>query len=490
MRLLDLIILASLSVIALSADAQEGRQVYEANCASCHGANFQGTGLGPALSTASYIYGGKRDDIIRVVKNGIASRGMPSFQNTLADAQISALADFVPVRRVEENNTPDNNNTKDSVVNEPAFDTAPEKVSTLDYLVKMEVVAEGLETPWALVFTDADTMLLTERAGRLRLIENGKLIAKSIEGTPEVFVSSHQWNQGGLLDIALDPDYSKNGWVYLCYSHAISDASIAGEPLGMTRVVRGKIESYTWSNQEIIYQASHSDYNKNVWHYGGRMVFDKRGWLYFSVGDRGAREQARDLSKPTGKIHRLHANGVIPDDNPFRGKADAIQTIFSFGHRNPQGLALDPNTGEIWVSEHGPRGGDELNILKPAGNYGWSKVSYGINYDGTLLTPHTKAKGIEQPVLYWRPSIGVSGITFYQGREFPLWNSNLLVTGLATRELRLLTVDKERVLHQETLIKFEGRPYEPVVGPDGAIYIVVASPGQLLRLTALEERKI
>lgn len=226
------------------------------------------------------------------------------------------------------------------------------------------------------------------------------------------------------------------------------------------------------------------------WHYAGRLVFDRQGYLYFSVGDRGVHEQAREPGKPFGKFHRLHPDGRIPADNPFRNNAEALPSLFSLGHRNPQGLAMHPETGRLWSTEHGPRGGDELNILKPGGDYGWPNVTYGINYEGTILTPHTRMEGVEQPVMYWRPSIGVSGMTFYQGRQFPHWQNKILVSALGQRQLRLLTLDGERVQHEEILVRFEGSPYEPAVAPDGSIYVVTDSPGKLLRLTAAAERKL
>lgn len=475
----------------LTAEEPNGQRLYEENCASCHGTRFQGTGLGPALSVETYLYGGQEADIIRIAKNGIASKGMPSFAATLDDAQLTAIAQYVPSRKAAESPQADTGtNQADAAAEEPQFDPAPGEVSTLDYLVNVEVVADQLETPWAVAFPDSNTILFTERVGRVRVVKNGKLMEKPIEGTPEVWVSTHKWNQGGLLDIALDPGYASNGWIYLSYSHSIQNPANAAEPLGMTRVVRGKIKNHRWTQQEVVFEAAAEHYNGNFWHYGGRLAFDPQGYLYVSVGDRGVREQAREPAMPFGKYHRLHPDGVIPADNPFRERSGFLPTIFSLGHRNSQGVALNPLTGQLWAAEHGPRGGDEINILKTAGDYGWPVASYGINYEGTLLTPHTRLKGGEQPILYWRPSIGVSGLAFYHGSEFPLWDNKLLVTALAQRELKLLTLDGDRVQHQETLIKFAGRPYEPAVAPDGSIYVVTDSPGQLLRLTATVERKL
>lgn len=219
------------------------------------------------------------------------------------------------------------------------------------------------------------------------------------------------------------------------------------------------------------------------------MALDEQGRIHFSVGDRGAHELAREPLRPSGKIHRIMTDGSIPQDNPFRARSGALASIYSYGHRNPQGLTIEPATGRIWATEHGPRGGDELNLIVRGGDYGWSVISHGINYDGTPMTPHTRAEGMEQPIYYWRPSIGVSGLTFYQGEEFPLWKGKLLVAGLGTRDLRLLDIEGERVMHEEVIVESEGRPYEPVVGPDGAIYLVTDDPGRILRLTAQEQRR-
>ena len=351
------------------------------------------------------------------------------------------------------------------------------------------VFADGLQTVWAIAFLDADTALVSERPGRLRVIRGGVLQPQPVAGTPMVYVHAHRWNQGGLLDIAVDPDYDDNGWIYLSHSHRLDRTGPEGNPLAMTRVVRGRIRDNTWVDEEVVFQAEPAAYGEPFWHYGGRMAFDAQGRLHFSVGDRGAQELAREPGRPSGKIHRLLADGTAPADNPYLARDDALASVYSLGHRNPQGMAFEPESGRLWSTEHGPRGGDELNVVVRGGDYGWPVATYGINYDGTLLTPHTHAPGVVQPVHYWRPSIGVSGLAFYRGREFPLWDGKLLVTALAPRELRLLTLDGERVLHEEVLFRAQGRPYEPVVGPDGAIYLATDDPGQILRLTAQEERR-
>lgn len=475
--------------VAVPAAAQTAASaLYQRNCASCHGAERQGTGLGPPLSTRTYRYGGGRGDLARIIRNGIASQGMPAFGGILSAEEIEALAEFLPAREGEPQ--PDPEQVQAEAAAKPRqFDTVPGVVETLDYAVRVERFAEGLETAWAIAFMDARTALVSERPGRLRIISNGILQKQPVTGTPEVHVSTHIWNQGGLLDIALDPDFSENGWIYLSYSHRLDETGPEDKPLAMTRVVRGRIRGNAWVDQQVVFEADHSSYGEPFWHYGGRMAFDGEGRLYFSVGDRGVQELAREPGRPTGKVHRIMTDGSIPADNPFRDRDDALASLYSLGHRNPQGIAIEAASGRIWATEHGPRGGDELNIIERGADYGWPVVSHGINYDGTISTPATHADGIKQPVHYWRPSIGVSGVTFYRGNEFPLWEGKLLVTGLAPRDLRLLTLDGDRVQHEEILFRAEGRPYEPVVGPDGAIYLVTDSPGQILRLTAEQESR-
>lgn len=474
---------------ALPAAAQSpGATLYQRNCASCHGADRQGTGLGPALSAQTYRYGGTRGDIERIIRIGVPSQGMPAFGSTLGAGDITAIAAYLPAREGEpEPSAEEVQATADATPRE--FDAAPGVVDTLDYQVRVEVFAEGLETVWALAFIDPRTALVSERGGRLRVVRDGVLDPRPVAGTPQVHVHGHIWNQGGLLDIAVDPAHASNGWIYLSYSHAVDESGPEGDPLAMTRVVRGRIRDHAWVDQEIVFQGGESSYGEPFWHYGGRMLFDHEGRLLFSVGDRGVQELSREPASPTGKIHRVLGDGSVPTDNPYHGRGDALASVYSLGHRNPQGMAIDPATGRIWSTEHGPRGGDELNLIVRGGDYGWPVVTHGINYDGTVLTPHTRADGVRQPVFFWRPSIGLSGVAFYSGGEFPLWQGKLLVTALGRRQLRLLTLDGDRVQHEETILTPEGRPYEPVVGPDGAIYLVTDSPGQILRLTAQEERR-
>lgn len=354
----------------------------------------------------------------------------------------------------------------------------PDTVTTLDYKLKTEVLTRDLEEPWAIDFLGPDTALVTEEPGRLRMIVNGDLVSDSVDGTPEV---SYKGVQGGLLDVAVDPNYERNGWIYLSYAHGLETEG-EKEP-AMIRIVRGRIQDHSWKDQEVLFEASHDTYRTTRHQFGSRIAFDERNRLYFSIGDRGdwpiyPREvmmQAQELDRPNGKIHRINRDGSIPAENPFVGQEGVLESIFSYGHRNPQGLALQPGTGRMWETEHGPRGGDELNRLKVGANYGWPEITYGINYTGSVITRDRRKEGMEQPIVFWRPSIAVSGLSFYDGESFPYWQGQLLASSLKAEELRLLTLRGEGnglVMHQEVLFENAGRIREAVPGPEGAIYVV------------------
>lgn len=466
------LLLALLSGPAASQESNNGHILYRSYCSSCHGADLRG-GLGPDLLDDEWIHGEEHADLMRIIRDGSPDLGMPAFGAALSDSQIEEIIGFISSVQ------PDTDLTSAA---------AADTFSTLDYSLNVEIFADSLETPWAIDFLDMQTALITERSGRLRIVRNGQLESDPVAGTPEVLVGDHEWNQGGLLDVTVDPNYGENGWIYLAYSHPHPELTVNDTIPGMTKIVRGHINKNQWTDEEVLFEASSDMYSTTYWHYGGRIVCDPDGYLYFSVGDRGAMEEAQDLSRPNGKIHRIHPDGTIPEDNPFADQEEALPTIFTYGNRNPQGLAVHPESGEVWAVEHGPRGGDELNLLKAGRNYGWPVISYGINYDGTVLTPYTKRPGMEQPVRYWRPSIAVSGLGFYSGDIFQAWDNKLLVSALAYEEVRLLDVVDGRVIHEEIILKDTGRVREAVSGPDGAIYVVLNEPGQVLRLIPRDER--
>ena len=277
--------------------------------------------------------------------------------------------------------------------------------------------------------------------------------------------------QGGLLDVALHPDYEKNGWIYMTYSSQEGEGSG-----GNTKLIRAKLEGTSLTNIESLYKAGPNSTRGQ--HFGSRIEFDDEGYLYFSVGDRGNRdENPQDITRDCGKIYRLNDDGSIPADNPFVGQPNAKEAIFSYGHRNPQGMAKHPKTGKIWVHEHGPKGGDEINVIQKGANFGWPVISYGINYSGTTFTDETERPGMEQPVYYWVPSIAPCGMDFVTGNKYPDWKGHLLVGSLKFNYIELVKFDGTQVLSREKIAQDVGRVRNVKMGPDDYIYIGVEGQG-------------
>lgn len=326
---------------------------------------------------------------------------------------------------------------------------------------KLVVLIEGLDHPWGLAFLPRGRLLVTERSGRLRLIQDGRLDARPIEGLPVV----SSYGQGGLLDVALHPQFERNRLVYLSYA--------AAGPGGFgTEVARGRLVEHRLEDVEVIFRALPKFDGGR--HFGSRLVFGSDNLLYISLGDRGYRPNGQDLSTHPGSIIRVHDDGSVPNDNPFVGKSGARPEIFSYGNRNVQGMTIRKNTGELWAHEHGPQGGDEVNIVRAGTNYGWPTITYGRNYGiGTRIGEGTQKEGMAQPVLQWTPSIAPSGMAFYDGDRFPGWKGNLFVGSLKFEYLARLELDGDGVVHQERLIEGAlGRIRDVRQGPDGFIYLL------------------
>ena len=344
-------------------------------------------------------------------------------------------------------------------------------VASVEDKVVIEDWATDLKEPWGVRFIADNTALVTEKRGKLWQVSPGEKL--EISGIP----ASVDRGQGGLLDVATDPDFADNGWIYLSFSHADAD----NRKKLMTKVVRGKIENGQWSEEQTLFQANPEDYLDSGHHYGSRITFDDEGHLYFGIGDRGKMNMAQDLMVPNGKIHRIMRDGSIPKDNPFVDVEGAYPSIYSYGNRNPQGTIVHPETGVLWETEHGPKGGDELNVIKAGVNYGWPKISYGRNYSGTELTPHTALPGMAQPASQWTPSIAVCGLDVYTGDLFPEWKGRLMAGALAYQTVRLIDVDGENYVSEVSLINDKGRVRDVTTGPDGAIY--VALPTRIVRIS-------
>ena len=352
---------------------------------------------------------------------------------------------------------------------------APSSLGVADsqeHRVEVVQIAGGLRRPWALAFLPDGGMLVTERPGRLRMVRDGRLLPDPVAGLPEVTAQG----QGGLMDVALHPGFERNRWVYLSYA-------ASGQGGVNTEVARGRLADGRLEAVEVIFRARPKASGGR--HFGSRLLFVPDGTLYVSLGERGQRRESQNLRSHLGAMVRLHDDGRVPEDNPFADRPDALPEIYSYGHRNIQGLALQPGSGVIWSHEHGPQGGDELNVLGPGRNYGWPVITYGRNYvTGTRIGEGERKAGMEQPVHYWDPSIAPSGLAFYDGEAFPRWQGNLLVGSLKFAYVARLVLDGSKVVHEEALLRGRlGRIRDVRLGPDGYVYLLTdEDDGRLLRL--------
>ena len=339
--------------------------------------------------------------------------------------------------------------------------------------VRLVTVAEGLEHPWGIAFLPDGRALVTERPGRLRIVAPDGTVGPALDGVPAVDATG----QGGLLGIALDPDFASNRLVYLSYAEPREGGN-------GTSVARGRLAERGLVDVEVIFRQQPTVPGRH--HFGSRLVFARDGRLFVTLGERNSeRERAQTLDTHIGKVVRIERDGRVPGDNPFVGRIGALPEIWSYGHRNIQGAALHPLTGELWTNEHGPKGGDEVNRTLPGLNYGWPKVSYGVEYSGAKISDSPTAPGIEPPVHYWVPSIAASGMLFYTGERFPAWQGSAFVGGLKSKQLSRLELDGNQVVHEEVLLRgvLDQRVRDVVQGPDGYIYLLTdEDQGRLLRI--------
>ncbi|HSR62680.1 MAG TPA: PQQ-dependent sugar dehydrogenase [Gammaproteobacteria bacterium] len=352
-------------------------------------------------------------------------------------------------------------------------DNTPATIKSSGYTLAVETVVEGLVHPWGMVFLPDGNILVTERPGRLRLVQDGKLHPDSIRGVPEVSAVG----QGGLLDVALHPDYANNKLIYLSFA-------AAGEGGLGTEVVRGRLEGMQLKDVVTIFVAlPKADGGR---HFGSRLLFGTDGKLYITLGDRGERERAQKPDQHPGSLIRVNDDGSVPEDNPFSDFPGAKPENYTLGNRNMQGIALQPSTELIWTHEHGPQGGDEVNVMRAGVNYGWPVITYGVNYTtGTKIGEGTEKEGMAQPVHYWVPSIAPSGMVFYTGDEFPEWKGDLFVGSLKFGQLVRLELAENMVVHEERMINGAlGRIRDVRQGPDDALYLLTdENNGKLIRLT-------
>jgi len=453
------------SLVFANINAQKGATIYSTYCAGCHGAQLQGASAAPLIKT-DWKYGRANGAISRNIKFGIPSTDMIAWGKVLKDDEVKAVAEFV----IASQSVPPD-----------ARRPIPANLNTKEYKIKVEqLITEGLQTPWGIEFIDTNHALITERRGAIRWMINGKLDEQSITGVP---ATAYQLTTGGYFDIALDPNYKSNGWAYIAFSHTNGDPSDKNAN-SMTKVVRGKIKDHQWTEQQTLFEVPDSLKVTGGNRWGGRLFFDKQGYLFFSIGDMARANDSQDLSKPSGKVFRIFPDGSIPKDNPFVRRPKALQAIYSIGNRNVQGFAQHPETGAIWMTEHGPMGGDELNILKRGANYGWPVITYGVDYSGAVVSKDTVKAGMLQPIVYWTPSIAVCPTEFVNSNVFPKWKNNLLVGALAFEEIRRLVIKNDKVVEQEIILKGVGRVRELKAAPDGSIYVLLNEPDVILRLTA------
>ena len=482
--------------------------LFTATCSGCHGTP-ELTGRAPYLFDQKWLDGTDDDKIANTIRHGVPEKGMIGFTpEQLSDAQVFQLIAYI--RTATANLKP-----KPTYVADPDGQV----ITSQKQAFKMEVLTRDVNTPFGLAFLPDGRLLITERNGTLRLLDKGKL-SEPVAGTPK----PHVQQDGGFLDVTVHPKFAKNGWIYLSYSEVqpgyvappppppadpAASASPAGanaaaapapgagfgggqgrgrggppQPPSNTVIVRGKINKKNeWTEQQVIFRSPAELYVSSGVHFGSRFTWDREGHLFFTLGERGTMQNAQDLKNGLGKIHRVNDDGSVPKDNPFVNTPGADATIWSYGHRNPEGLAWEPSTGRLWESEHGPTGGDEINIIEKGHNYGWGVASKGIQGGITK----TSEPGMDDPIVYYTPAIAPAGITFYTGSRYPAWkNSSLFVGGLVGQQFRRLEISNDKVVNQEVLFAQFGRVRDVVQGPDGYLYLALQMPtgGQGVPLSA------
>ena len=459
--------------LAPAQDAEAGGQAFARHCASCHGPRARG-GEGPDLTGHIYMHGADDQSVSNSIRDGQPG-GMPSFRATLSDADIGNMVAFLAERRRDPTNPP--------LVRPYAFaPTLPKGAVKSDVeTFRVEAVAK-LETPYGLAFLPDGRILITELSGSLRVVEKGRLSPTPIAGAPTGGVEGQRGQRGrNLLDVAVDPDFKHNGWIYLSSARPVQSAK--AERLFTARITRGRIRHGAWVDSEILTEFPIETPTAL------NMAFDPDRNLYVGVSwpdyqlvtpQTAPSTPPQLLSSSMGKILRMTADGKAPADNPFVGKGGAYPYVFSYGHRAPLGLAFD-RKGELWETENGPRGGDELNHVRAGRNYGWPGSSWGLRYDDVPAPAAPDQKGVEQPVINWSPSPSVSAIAFYYGKAFPRWTGNLIMGSLKQTDLYRIVLDGDRPVLQEVILHALGRIRDVEIGPEGYVY-VLTDEGNLMRL--------
>ena len=470
--------------------------LYQESCSVCHGANLEGAAQGTPL-VGDLRHGDSMAELTASIADGFAATGMPAWSATLNETEIQRLAIFIAEQRSKLGYT------DFKIAAPPAVPDGV--VRTEQHAFRIETVVAGLDPlPYSIAPLADGRILLTEKTRGLSIISRDGEQSALISGTPQAFDDGFEvpgillvLGQGYLLDVVPHPNYAQNGWIYLHYTDRCSDCNAASRasrrPVSMNKLVRGRIDNGEWVDQETIWETDIDNYTSMIdMAAGGRIAFDDAGHVFFSVGMKGGSEFAgiQDLALPYGKIHRVNDDGSVPTDNPFVGTANALATIWTYGHRSPQGLEFNAATRQLWGTEMGQRGGDEVNLLVRGRNYGWPLYSKGLKYDGTPvdygkeLGIEFDSKDIEQPVVDLTPSPAVSSFVVYDGDAFPSWRQNLLVGSLKATELYRMAVDGDRIVHRETLLAGLGRIRDVEAGADGRVYLLLehTSGSRIVRL--------
>ncbi len=436
---------------------RDHKELFKNFCSSCHGQQ------GEAFRMRKFKYGSDHQSIVKSISKGITAAGMPAYGAVFNKNEITALSNYI----LELSQLPKVEGDKTTYFHTEELD------------IQLDTITTEIEIPWAIEFLPDGSMLITDRDGDFyRRTNAGDLI--KIANVPVV----NNKSQGGLLDVMVHPDFKKNNIIYLSYSKPKKED---GKDLSTTAVVMSKLINDKLVDVKEIFEAL--PYFTTNHHYGSRMVMDKNNYIFLTVGDRGKEnENPQDLKSMCGKVHRIHEDGRIPSDNPYVGQPGISGSIWSWGHRNPQSIAIHPTTGDLWTNEHGPKGGDEVNISKPKLNFGWPLATFGINYNGTKITDNTSYEGTVDPLHYWLPSIGPSDGIFVKNDLYGEWKGNYLVSSLSFKYLERCILEGNKIVKREKLFENIGRIRSIKEGPDGLIYIGCEVPGKIFRIRPISKK--
>ena len=444
-------ILLAFSQMSSAPGAGDPVENYRNHCAGCHGVEYK------TFVDRDWQFIQSEAELGDIINAGMPDYGMPAFNGLFTENEVVELSELLWIESQHQKAT--------TVLEIPGLINSRHQIFSVDTLIA------DLDVPWGIEFLSENDLLITERSGKLLHFEHGELKAE-ISGLPPMFVKG----QGGLMDIELHPDFNSNGWIYLSYSYPDDEAGKTGN----TAIMRGRLKGSEWVDLEILFKGT--PLSSSGVHFGCRLEFDRAGYLFFTIGERGNSSNAQDLTNHSGKVHRILDNGEIPSDNPFIGVPGAMKSIYSYGHRNPQGLAIHPETGIMWVNEHGPKGGDEINIVQKGKNYGWPEITYGINYNGTIITEDTTKIGMEQPFLYWTPSIAPCGMCFVTSDQYSGWKGDVFSGSLSFTYLHRTDLRGSELVGEEKLLSKIGRVRAIEESPEGILHVAVERPGMILRL--------